>query len=100
MSRITPPVTKLTYALRRISSSANAGRPSGLLDSKARASRYLPRNLKDLRSECKQRQLNSIGNKAEVIKSIYSVSVTPLTLSSWSTVSQLMISSDLMASLR
>jgi hypothetical protein len=53
--------------LRRISSSANAGRPSSLLDSQARASRYLPRNLKDLRAECKQRKLNSGGNKAEVI---------------------------------
>jgi hypothetical protein len=66
MSRVTPPVTKFAHALRRISSSANAGRPSSLLDSQARASRYLPRNLKDLRAECKQRKLNSSGNKAEV----------------------------------
>jgi hypothetical protein len=66
MSRVTPPVTKFAHALRRISSSANAGRPSSLLDSQARASRYLPRNLKDHRAECKQRKLNSSGNKAEV----------------------------------
>jgi hypothetical protein len=66
MSRVTPPVTKFAHALRSISSSANAGRPSSLLDSQARASRYLPRNLKDLRAECKQRKLNSSGNKAEV----------------------------------
>jgi hypothetical protein len=65
MSRVTPPVTKFTHALRRISSSANAARPSALLDS--RASRYLPRNLKDLRAECKQRKLNSSGNKAELV---------------------------------
>ncbi|KAE9378013.1 hypothetical protein N431DRAFT_452159 [Stipitochalara longipes BDJ] len=65
MSRVTPPVTKFAHALRKISSSANAARPSSLLDS--RASRYLPRNLKDLRAECKQRKLNSSGNKAELV---------------------------------
>ncbi|KAK0106991.1 hypothetical protein ONS95_003706 [Cadophora gregata] len=67
MSRITPPVTKFTHAVRSISSSANAGRPSGLLDAQSRASRYLPRNLKDLRAECKKRQLNPIGNKNELV---------------------------------
>jgi hypothetical protein len=66
MSRVTPPVTKFAHALRTISSSANAGRPSGLLDSQARASKYLPRNARDLRAECKLRQLKSSGNKAEV----------------------------------
>ncbi|KAH9223709.1 hypothetical protein DL95DRAFT_379723 [Leptodontidium sp. 2 PMI_412] len=67
MSRVTPPVTKFTHAVRSISSSANAGRPSGLLDAQSRASRYLPRNLKDLRAECKKRQLNPIGNKIELV---------------------------------
>jgi hypothetical protein len=67
MSRVTPPVTKFAHALRKISSSANAGRPSGLLDSHARASNYLPRKLVELRAECKHRQLNSSGNKAELV---------------------------------
>lgn len=100
MSRVTPPVTKFTHALRRISSSANAGRPSSLLDSRARASTYLPRNLKDLRAECKQRKLNSSGNKAEVIWDPPQCLQCQLTLSSLSTGSQLTISSDLMASHR
>ncbi|KAH7356543.1 hypothetical protein BKA65DRAFT_209056 [Rhexocercosporidium sp. MPI-PUGE-AT-0058] len=67
MSRVTPPVTKFTHAVRSISSSANAGRPSGLLDAQSRASRYLPRNLKDLRAECKKRELNAVGNKIELV---------------------------------
>jgi len=65
MSRVTPPVTKLTHAVRRISSSANAARPSTLLQS--RTSRYLPRSSKELKSECKKRQLNSTGTKAELV---------------------------------
>lgn len=52
---------------RSISSSANAGRPSALLDSEARASRYLPRSIKDLRAECKKRQLAARGSKAELV---------------------------------
>jgi len=66
MSRITPPITKLTHSLRRISSSHHVGRPSGLLDSQARANAYLPRNIKDLKAECSRRQLKTIGSKAEV----------------------------------
>ncbi|KAL2073720.1 hypothetical protein VTL71DRAFT_11046 [Oculimacula yallundae] len=67
MSRVTPPVTKLVHAARNISSSATASRPSGLLDAQSRASRYLPRNLKDLRAECSKRQLNANGNKIELV---------------------------------
>jgi hypothetical protein len=68
MSRITPPVTKFTHILRRsISSSANAGRPSGLLDSQARASRYLPGKLKDLKAQCSSRGISKNGNKAELV---------------------------------
>ncbi|CAL3967265.1 hypothetical protein PZA11_003618 [Diplocarpon coronariae] len=60
MSRVTPPVNTITHALRR-------GISSGLLDSESRASRYLPRNLKDLRAECKKRSLNAMGNKTELV---------------------------------
>ncbi|EKD16575.1 uncharacterized protein L3040_001317 [Drepanopeziza brunnea f. sp. 'multigermtubi'] len=67
MSRVTPPVTKLTRALRGISSSATAARPSGLLDAQSRASRHLPRNIEDLRAECKKRSLNVVGNKNELV---------------------------------
>ncbi|KUJ15677.1 uncharacterized protein LY89DRAFT_91678 [Mollisia scopiformis] len=66
MSRVTPPVTKLTHAVRRISTSSKAARPSTLLES-SRSSRYLPRNTKALKEECKKRQLNSTGNKAELV---------------------------------
>lgn len=66
MSRVTPPVTKLTHAVRRIHTSAKAARPSTLLES-SRSSRYLPRNTKALKEECKKRQLNSTGNKAELV---------------------------------
>lgn len=67
MSRITPPVTKFTHTLRRsISSSAYAGHPSSLLNSQASASRYLPRKLKDLKTECQNRGISKTGNKAEV----------------------------------
>ncbi|PBP25036.1 hypothetical protein BUE80_DR003976 [Diplocarpon rosae] len=60
MSRVTPPVSKLTHALRR-------GISSGLLDSQSRAARYLPRNVRDLRAECKKRSLNGLGNKNELV---------------------------------
>lgn len=65
MSRVTPPVNKFAQAVRRISSTANAGRPSGLLDSQARNA-YLPRPKSDLKAECIKRQLNTSGSKAEV----------------------------------
>ncbi|RFU28694.1 hypothetical protein B7463_g7664, partial [Scytalidium lignicola] len=67
MSRVTPPVTKLTQAVRRISSSANASRPSALFDSQSRQSVYLPRKLSDLKEECSKRQLKSSGTKAELV---------------------------------
>lgn len=66
MSRVTPPVTKLTHAVRRISTTARAARPSTLLES-SRSSRYLPRNIKALKDECKKRQLNSTGSKTELV---------------------------------
>lgn len=66
MSRVTPPVTKLTQAVRRISSSPNASKSSALLDSRARQSVYLPRKLADLKEECSKRQLKTSGTKAEV----------------------------------
>ena len=69
MSRATPPVRKFTHAVRSISSSANTGRPSGLLDSQSRSSRYLPRKVLDLKAECSKRQLKTTGSKAEVISS-------------------------------
>jgi len=67
MSRVTPPVTKFTQAIRRISSSANAARPSGLLDSEARTSAYLPRKISDLKAECAKRQLKTSGSKSELV---------------------------------
>jgi hypothetical protein len=63
MSRVTPPITKLTRGVRRISSSAQAARPSALLDSH---SHYLPRSIRDLKSECGNRELKTSGNKSEV----------------------------------
>ena len=63
MSRVTPPVTKLTHAVRRISSSAQASHSSILLDSN---SNYLPRSIKDLKAECSKRQLKTGGSKSEV----------------------------------
>ncbi|CZS98504.1 hypothetical protein WAI453_005763 [Rhynchosporium graminicola] len=67
MSRVTPPVTKFVHTVRSISSSATASRTSGILDAQSRASRYLPRNLKDLRAESSKRQLNANGNKIELV---------------------------------
>ncbi|KAF8865014.1 hypothetical protein BDZ45DRAFT_736654 [Acephala macrosclerotiorum] len=69
MSRVTPPVTKLIHAVQRrvISTSAKAARPSTLLQSQSRTSKYLPRSSKDLKSECKKRQLNSTGTKSELV---------------------------------
>jgi len=67
MSRVTPPVTKLTQAVRRISSSANASRSSALLDSQSRQSVYLPRKASDLKQECSKRQLKTTGTKAELV---------------------------------
>ncbi|KAH8685984.1 hypothetical protein BGZ60DRAFT_426438 [Tricladium varicosporioides] len=67
MSRITPPVTKFTQTVRRISSTANNGRPSGLLDSQARNA-YLPRPKVDLKMECSKRQLATHGSKAELVE--------------------------------
>jgi hypothetical protein len=63
MSRVTPPVTKLTHAVRRISSSAHASHSSILLDSN---SHYLPRSIRDLKAECSKRQLRTAGSKSEV----------------------------------
>jgi len=67
MSRVTPPVTKFTHTIRRISSSANAARPSALLDSQAIQSAYLPQKLSDLKIECGNRQLKTTGSKAELV---------------------------------
>jgi len=67
MSRVTPPVNKFAQAARRISSTANAGRPSGLLDSQARSA-YLPRPKNDLKAECIRRQLKTGGSKAELVE--------------------------------
>ena len=67
MSRISAPVTKLTHAVRGISSRALVTRPSGLRDAQSRALKFLPRNINDLRAECKKRSLNAAGNKSEVI---------------------------------
>ena len=69
MSRITPPVTKFTHAIRMISSSANVGRPSGILASNAGSNVYLPRKTSDLKAECVKRQLKTSGSKTEVIPS-------------------------------
>lgn len=63
MSRVTPPVNKFAQSIRSISSSAQAARPSALLDSN---SRYLPRSIRDLKTECSTRKLKTSGNKAEV----------------------------------
>ncbi|KAH8821014.1 hypothetical protein F5884DRAFT_766270 [Xylogone sp. PMI_703] len=67
MSRVTPPVTKLTQAVRRISSTASAARPSTLFDTQARQSVYLPRKLGDLEEESSKRQLKTSGTKAELV---------------------------------
>lgn len=63
MSRVTPPVTKFTHILRRsISSTANAGRSSVLLESQARG-RYLPHHAEDVNVT---QNLKKNGSKAEV----------------------------------
>ncbi|RDL37932.1 Uncharacterized protein BP5553_05365 [Venustampulla echinocandica] len=67
MSRVTPPVTKLAQAVRRISSTQTANRSSTLLDSQARSA-YLPRSRLDLKAECSKRQLKTNGNKAELVE--------------------------------
>jgi hypothetical protein len=66
MSRVSHPMAKFTHTARRISSSANAGRPSGLLDSQSRSSPHLPRKASDLKAECRKRQLKTASSKAEV----------------------------------
>jgi len=76
MSRVTPPVTKFTHAIRGISSSAKAGRPSGLLDSQARQNAYLPRNLRDLKTECSKRQLKTAGSKGEIVERLAAYDLT------------------------
>lgn len=65
MSRITPPVTKLSHAIRGMSSSAT--RASNVLDQSRHVSIYLPRAVPSLRAECEKRQLKSNGSKLEVI---------------------------------
>ncbi|TVY38484.1 hypothetical protein LSUB1_G002317 [Lachnellula subtilissima] len=67
MSRVTPPVNKFAQGVRRISSTANAARPSGLLDSRAR-NVYLPRPKTDLKEECMRRQLKTSGSKSELVE--------------------------------
>ncbi|TVY55257.1 hypothetical protein LSUE1_G010053 [Lachnellula suecica] len=64
MSRVTPPVTKFTQAVRRISSTANASRPSELLSRNA----YLPRPKSDLKDECTRRLLKTSGSKVELVE--------------------------------
>ncbi|KAL3424348.1 hypothetical protein PVAG01_03629 [Phlyctema vagabunda] len=76
MSRVTPPVNKLTHAIRGISSSAKAGRPSGLLDSQARHNVYLPRSLRELKGECSQRKLKTAGNKSELVERLAAYDLT------------------------
>jgi len=63
-------VTKATQLIikRGISSSANSGRPSGLLNSEARESIYLPRKLSDLKTECSKRSLKTGGSKADLVR--------------------------------
>ncbi|RDW91186.1 hypothetical protein BP5796_02351 [Coleophoma crateriformis] len=68
MSRVTPPVTKFTHAMRALSSTSHLGHPSLLLDSQARQALYLPRSLKDLKAECSRRNLKAIGSKVELVE--------------------------------
>jgi len=63
MSRVTPPVTKINHAIRRISSSA---RSASFIDQSRHVSIYLPRKLSELRNECSKRKLDSNGNKLEL----------------------------------
>jgi len=65
MSRITPPVTKFSHAIRSMSSSAS--RSSTIVDNSRHVSIYLPRKLSDLRAECNRRQLKTNGSKLELI---------------------------------
>lgn len=66
MSRITPPVHKLTHAVRSMSSTATR-RSASALDHSRHTSQYLPRKLAELKAECSQRELNTNGSKSEVI---------------------------------
>jgi len=67
MSRVTPPVTKFTQAIRKISSSATVAHPSGLLAAQVRTSALVPRKLSDLKAECNQRQLKTTGSKTDLV---------------------------------
>jgi len=69
MSRVTPPVTKLTHAVRSISSSARPA-ASTLLGSNARNGTNLPRYLSDLKAECNRRQLKTTGSVSELIERV------------------------------
>ena len=75
MSRVTPPVTKLTSALRSISTSAS--RSSNVAGESRHVSIYLPRKVSDLRAECNRRQLKSRGSKLEVFHPLTSLSESP-----------------------
>jgi len=67
MSRVTPPVTKFTQAIRSISSSAQAARPSGLLDSQTRQAAYLPSSVSHRKVECTKRELQTNVTKADLV---------------------------------
>jgi len=76
MSRVTPPVTKLTHAVRSLTSSAQAARPSTLLNSHAQHAKYLPRRLSDLKAECSRRQLKTSGSKSELVDRLTAHDIT------------------------
>lgn len=66
MSRVTPPVTKLTHAIRSMSSSANRSSIT-IIENSRHVSIYLPRKLSELQAECSKRQLNTKGSNLELV---------------------------------
>jgi len=74
MSRVTPPVTKLTHAVRSMSTSAI--RSSNFLDQSRHVSIYLPRKLSELKAECDKRKLKTNGSKLELVDRLTAHDVT------------------------
>lgn len=58
MSRVTPPVTKLTQAVRNISNAS--------AKATSRHHAYLPRSMKDLRTDCSGRDLGAASSKSDL----------------------------------
>jgi len=66
MSRVTPPVTKLTTTLSRSLSTSSNARSSNLYDQSRHVSLYLPKNINSLKNDCAKRSLPTNGTKLDV----------------------------------